>query len=164
MSGILEQLTSHEAGPVVQFIKYAVGGAVATAVDIFVFYALSWKLIPALNDQDPLVRLLHLRITHVEEDLRSRRFVVNSACAFMFSNLTAYIINILWVFEAGRYAWWVELGLFYAVSGVSIFIGTFLGWALIRTLHLSTTYSYVTKGISALLINFVCRKYVIFKG
>ena len=150
--------------PWVQFVKYALGGGVATAVDVLVFYTMSWKIVPALNDADPIVRKLRLAITHVDEETRSRRFILNSACAFVFSNLTAYLINVFWVFEPGRYAWYVEIGLFYAVSGLSIFIGTFLGWLLIRTLHLSTTYSYVTKIISALLINFVCRKYVVFKG
>ncbi len=160
----MEQLLGHGGGPLVQFIKYAIAGVAATAVDVFVFYAFSWKLVPALNDKDPVVKLFRLPITHIEEAVRSRRFILNSAIAFVFSNLTAYLINIFWVFEAGRYAWYVELGLFYAVSGVSIFIGTFLGWLLIRTLRLSTTYSYITKGISALLINYVCRKFIIFKG
>lgn len=164
MQDIIQQLLGHGGSPLVQFLKYAIGGAVATVVDVFVFYAMSWKLLPALNDKDPVVRLFRLPITHIEEAVRSRRFIINSAVAFIFSNLTAYVINILWVFEAGRYAWYVELGLFYLVSGISIFIGTFLGWVLIRTLRLSTTYSYITKMISALLINYVCRKFIIFKG
>ena len=164
MNGLLEQFTSPQAGPLVQFIKYAIGGGVATAVDVFVFYLLSWKIAPALNDNDPIVRKFRLPIVHIDEDKRSRRFILNSAIAFVFSNFTAYLINIFWVFEPGRYAWYVELGLFYVVSGLSLFIGTFLGWLLIRTFRLSTTYSYITKLISALLINYVCRKFVIFKG
>ncbi|HBA85338.1 MAG TPA: hypothetical protein DCZ95_14725 [Verrucomicrobia bacterium] len=158
------QFTTHNAGPLVQFIKYALAGGVATAVDVCIFYTLSWKFLPAMKDNDPVARLLKLKIKPIDDQTRSRRFIINTAIAFCFSNLTAYLINIFWVFQAGRHAWWVELALFYAVSGISIVIGTFIGWLLIRVFHLSTTFSYVTKGIAALLINFVCRKFIIFKG
>lgn len=164
MNDFLQQFTGPQAGPVVQFIKYAIGGAAATVVDVLVFYTLSWKLIPALKENDIVVRLLKLPVRHVEENLRSRRFVINTCIAFLFSNLTAYLINIFWVFHAGRYAWWIEIGLFYAVSGISIFIGTLLGWIMIRMFHLSTTSSYLAKMLSALLINYACRKFFIFKG
>ena len=164
LSDIWTQLTTPNAGPMVQFIKYVLSGGVATAVDVFIFYTLCWKLLPAMKENDPVARLFKLQVKPIDEQTRSRRFIINTCIAFMFSNLTAYLINIFWVFSAGRYAWYVELGLFYAVSGLSIFIGTFIGWVLIRVFHLSTTFSYVTKGIAALLINFVCRKFIIFKG
>jgi len=35
---------------------------------------------------------------------------------------------------------------------------------MIKWFHLSTTASYVSKMIASLLINFVCRKFIIFKG
>jgi putative flippase GtrA len=164
MDGILQQFLQRDAGPVVQFIKYAIGGGIATAVDMLVFYTLAWKFLPALRENDPLVTRLRLSVTHIEEDVRSRRFVINTAIAFVFSNLTAYLINIYWVFEPGRHAWYIELALFYAVSGVSIVIGTALGWAMIRYLHLSTTSSYVAKMFASLMVNFVCRKFIVFKG
>lgn len=164
MNGIIEQFMGHDAGPVVQFIKYAIGGGIATSVDIFFFYAMSWLVIPALRENDPIVKLLRLQVRPVTEDQRSRRFVINTCVAFLFSNLAAYFINIFWVFHAGKYPWYVEMAMFYAVSGVSIFIGTFLGWLLIRMFHLSTTSSYVTKMIASLLINYACRKFIIFHG
>jgi putative flippase GtrA len=164
MQDIIAQFTSSDAGPVIQFIKYAIAGGVATFVDIVVFYTLAWKVFPALNADDVVVRILKLSIKPVDELTRSRRFVIITAIAFFFSNLTAYLINVAWVFEAGRHAWWIEIGLFYAVSGISIVLGTFLGWVMIRFMHLSTTSSYIGKMIAALLINFVCRKFFIFKG
>lgn len=164
MHDFLQQFLQREASPLVQFIKYALGGGVATAVDMLVFFLVAWKLLPALRADDPVVTRLHLSVRPVEEADRSRRFIIITAMAFLFSNLTAYLINIAWVFEPGRYAWYVELALFYAVSGVSIVIGTFLGWSLIRFLHLSTTFSYIGKLVAALLINYVCRKYFVFNG
>lgn len=164
MDAFLQQFLQRDAGPLVQFIKYAIGGGVATAVDMAIFFTLSWLLIPALRDNDPLATRFHLRVRPVDEDQRSRRFVINTAIAFLFSNLTAYLINIYWVFEPGRHAWYVEVALFYAVSGISIVVGTALGWGMIRYFHLSTTFSYVGKLLAALLINYVCRKYIVFKG
>lgn len=165
MNEIIQQFLDREsAGPLVQFIKYALAGGVATAVDIAVFYLVAWKLIPALREDDPVVRALKLKVHPVTEAQRSARFVYVTLIAFMFSNLTAYLINIFWVFQPGRHVWWIELLLFYAVSGISIFIGGGLGWVLIKWFHLSTTASYACKMIASLLINFVCRKFIIFKG
>lgn len=164
MDSFLQQFLQRDAGPLVQFLKYAIGGGVATAVDMAIFFFLAWKVFPALRENDPVVTRLRLKVQHVEEDARSRRFVINTAIAFIFSNLTAYLINIYWVFQPGRHAWYVELALFYAVSGISIVLGTFLGWTMIRYLHLSTSFSYVGKMLASLLINFVCRKFFVFKG
>ncbi|NCC51746.1 MAG: GtrA family protein [Spartobacteria bacterium] len=164
MNDIIQQFLGREAGPLVQFIKYAFTGVIATSVDVLVFYALSWKLLPAMKENDPLAKLFKLSITHVEEDVRSRRFIINTIIAFFFSNTTCYIINVLWVFESGRYAWYIEMALFYGASGISIALGTAVGWAMIKWFHLSTTSSYIAKGVAALLINFAARKFIIFKG
>ena len=164
MDEIIQQFLQRDAGPVVQFIKYAIAGGIATAVDITVFYIVAWKIIPALRDDDPVVKRLKLTVHPVTEEQRSRRFIYVTLIAFMFSNLTAYLINIFWVFEPGRHAWYVELALFYAVSGLSIFLGTAIGWVMIKWFHLSTTASYISKMIASLLINFVCRKFIVFKG
>lgn len=164
MHEFLQQFLQRDAGPLVQFIKYGLAGGVATAVDMLVFFALAWRVFPALRENDPLATRLHLKVQHVEEADRSRRFIICTAIAFIFSNLTAYLINIFWVFEPGRYHWAIELALFYAVSGISVCIGTFLGWAMIRHLHFSTTFSYLGKMLAALMINYVCRKYFVFKG
>lgn len=165
MDGFLQQFLDRDsAGPLVQFIKYALAGGVATVVDVAVFYLVAWKFIPALQETDPVVRLLKLKVHPVTEAQRSVRFVYITAIAFLFSNLTAYLINIFWVFQPGRHVWWVELLLFYAVSGISLFLGGSLGWVLIKWFHLSTTASYLCKMIASLMINFVCRKFIIFKG
>lgn len=164
MEDFIQQFFQRDSGPLVQFIKYAIGGGIATGVDIIVFYFVAWKLIPALREDDPVVKRLGIKVKPVTEKQRSNRFVIVTAIAFLFSNLTAYVLSIYWIFQPGRHAWYIELLLFYAVSGISIFIGTFVGWALIKWFHLSTTASYVSKMIASLLINFVCRKFIIFKG
>jgi putative flippase GtrA len=112
---------------------------------------------------DRLVVLLNLDVTPVSELTRSRHFVLNRAITFMFSNLAAYIANILWVFEPGRHTRSKEITLFYLVSGLSFFLGAMVGWALIKSLGTSTTGAYVANMVCSVMINYVCRKFYIFK-
>ena len=119
MKRILQQFFQREAHPVVQFIKYGIAGGLATAVDVLVFYFLSWKVFPALTANDAVVKLLGISVAMIDEFIRSRHYLLNKTITFLFSNLTAYIVNILWVFEPGRHKKWMEFALFYTVSIVS---------------------------------------------
>jgi len=170
MNGLWLQFTRREAHPVIQFVKYGLAGGAATVVDVLIFYTLSWKIFPALQADDHLVRLLRdglgfdFPLEPVREALRGRRFILNSAIAFVFSNFTAYLLNMSWVFTPGRHRRHIEIILFYIVSVVSILSGIALGWAMITFIDLSTTASYLGKMIAAVLINYACRKYFVFKG
>ena len=187
MTGIWEQFTRREASPLIQFIKYAICGGGAVTVHVIVFFLLSWLIIPALNDQDIVVRLLHLSAGDISDAIRARNAMINNALAFIFSNLTAYLLNILWVFESGRRYppvdfflsklgiiqratlracahRMVEVTLFYAVSGIAMIIGTFLMGVLINQWHFTTTVAFGAQCVTAALINFALRKFMIFKG
>lgn len=164
MHDLFQQFFQRDAGPWVQFIKYALVGGVATAVDIFVFYLFAWKFIPALRETDPVVRFLKLKVNPVTEQQRSNRFIIITAIAFLVSNFICYLLNVWWVFEPGRHVWYVEMGLFYIGSGISIVLGTATGWVMIKYFHTSTTASYLAKMIASLLINYATRKFIIFKG
>ena len=65
---------------------------------------------------------------------------------------------------SGFFALLVEIGLFYLVSGVSVLIGTALMGYTIRRYGVRTTYAFLCNLVTALLINFAMRKFVIFKG
>ncbi|MCG3149363.1 MAG: hypothetical protein PCFJNLEI_02823 [Verrucomicrobiae bacterium] len=164
MRDLLKQFTGREHSPFVQFIKYAICGGIATAVSIVLFYACALWLMPALSPDDPVVRRLGLTVVPVSDSIRARNSMIDNSVAFVFANLVAYLLNIWWVFKAGRHHWLMEIGLFYLVSGVSFVIGTALmGW-LIKQFGLQTTVAFGANILTALLINFVMRKYVIFKG
>ncbi len=146
-----------------QFVRYALCGVAATVVDMAVFYAFAWRLIPALGAGDPLVRLLGVELPALDVAVRARNFAINRGLAFVASNFAAYLLNIRWVFRAGRHRRAVELTLFYVVSVFSWMVGTAAGWVLISAFGLSTTLSYGANIVSAALVNFVCRKVWIFK-
>ena len=151
----------------VQFIKYGLCGGAATAVDMAVFFLFAWLVFPALTESDPFTKLLgflSLDIHAVSESVRLRNYWIDKVVCFMFSNFAAYILNVLFVFKAGKHKRHHELMLFYAVSLISFFFGTFIGAWLIKGFGLDTTYSYIAAMISALLINYAGRKFFIFHG
>ena len=151
----------------VQFIKYGMCGGAATVVDMTVFFLFAWLVFPALTPSDPFARLLGLfdvDIQTVSEAVRLRNYWVDKVICFIFSNFTAYLLNVLFVFKAGKHKRHHEVFLFYAVSLIAFFIGTLTGAWLIQAFGLDTTYSYATAVVAALLINFVGRKFFIFHG
>ncbi|MDD2236810.1 MAG: GtrA family protein [Kiritimatiellae bacterium] len=168
MKGIIRQFFQREAHPLVQFLKYGLAGGVATVVQVSVFYALSIWVFPCLTEGDKVgdfvARWFSIMPVDISDQVRALRFVLNTFIGFIFSNLVCYIINILWVFKRGRHHWLMELLLFYAVSGISLGVGTFLGWFTIRMFGMHTTYSFLLQMFASLMINYVCRKYIIFKG
>lgn len=158
---------AEKENPFVQFIKYGMCGGAATAVDMTAFFLFAWLIFPALTESDPFTKLLgflHFDIRTVSESVRLRNYWIDKAICFLFSNFAAYILNVLFVFKAGKHKRHHELMLFYAVSLVSFFVGTFIGAWLIKGFGLDTTYSYIAAMISALLINYAGRKFFIFHG
>jgi len=159
-----KSLLSPESGPALQFAKYAICGGIATGTNILIFYVLGWRMLPCLQPDDVLIRLLHLHVAALGDALRAHNATLANTIAFLFSNFVAYLLNILFVFRAGRHHRLVELGLFYAVSGVSFLIGTLLMRWLIHDFGTMTTIAFGSNIIVALLINYAMRKFVIFKG
>lgn len=158
----MEALLANEN--LIQFIKYGLAGGLATVVHICMFHLVAWKLFPALQENDHAVRLLNLKIRPINEYQRARNSMISNTIAFLISNLVAYITNILWVFQPGRHPFIIEILLFYAVSGISVLIGTMLMGVLIRRFGMLTTYAFVTNIITAVMINYAMRKFFIFHG
>ncbi len=158
----MEALLANEN--LIQFIKYGLAGGLATVVHICMFHLVAWKLFPALQENDHAVRLLNLKIRPINEYQRARNSMISNTIAFLISNLVAYITNILWVFQPGRHPFIIEILLFYAVSGISVLIGTMLMGILIRRFGMLTTYAFVTNIITAVMINYAMRKFFIFHG
>jgi len=161
---IIEQFTGREAGAMVQFIKYALGGGMATLTHIVLFHLAAWKLFPCLQKNDWAVELFNLSVEEEDDSTRSRNSMIDNIIAFIFSNMVAYLINIYWVFEPGRHTFFVEIGLFYLVSCVSLVIGTSLMGYIIKRYGVRTTYAFATNIFMALMINYMMRKFIIFKG
>ncbi|MDF7800604.1 GtrA family protein [Pontiellaceae bacterium B1224] len=160
----LKKILLEKDHPGIQFLKYSMCGGMALATDMITFFLIAWLVFPALTEGDFLVRIFHLQVEPVPEGIRTLNFILGNAIAFVVSNMTAYILNILFVFKSGKHNRWKELGLFYLVSGISVGLGVLIGAVLIEWFGLSTTSSYVAKAISTTLINYAARKFFIFNG
>ena len=161
---LCRKILRRDAHPAVQFIKYGIAGGLATAVHIVVFYICALWILPALAPDDPVAVRIGLEIKPISDALRGSRAVWNNLIAFMLSNLTAYVINILWVFKPGRHSRLVEVGMFYAVSAVSVGLGSVFMKLLISHYQLSTTLAFGAVTVCSMLINYAMRKFVIFNG
>jgi putative flippase GtrA len=140
----------------VQFTKYGVAGVLSTVVLFVIAIALSATLIPAMDwsriDGEP-----------ISDALRQRNLVINNIIAFPFSNLTAYVLNVWLVFTPGRHARAKEFGIFTLVSALSFFAGLFGGPLLIARFGLPTLAAQISLIITSALVNFLCRKFIIFE-
>jgi putative flippase GtrA len=153
-----------ESENIIQFIKYALAGGLATVTHITIFHLLAWKMFPALQEHDHAVRFFKLHIRKLNDSQRARNSMISNIIAFLIANLVAYITNILWVFERGRHSFIIEIMLFYVVSGISVFIGTVLMGVLIKRFGMLTTYAFASNIVTAVLINYWVRKFFIFQG
>lgn len=155
---------SHDAPPFVQFVKYGLAGGIATATHILMFFLAGFFLFPCVSAEDPLVKLFGLAAPAVVEALRARHAVFSNMAAFLVSNTVCYIINRLFVFRPGRHHIAIEFLLFLAVSAVSMAVGTTLMGVLIKQFGMQTTYAFGANILSSLAINYVMRKFFVFKG
>ena len=164
MRDLIEQFKGKTHSPLVQFIKYGIAGGIATGVHIAAFYVAATLIFPALTADDVAVKILGLPAAEIGDSLRARYTVYDNGLAFLVSNFVAYIVNVKWVFEPGRHKRSVEVGLFYAVSGTSIFVGSAIAWVLVQKMGFTTTIAFGSNIVASVMINYVMRKFVVFKG
>jgi len=147
----------------VQYFKYSLMGGVAFLVHLFIFYLFSAFIFPALNPGDLVVRLIGLPAALIDDMLRAKNSMINNLVAFLFSNMTAYLLNIRWVFKSGRHHRLLEIAFFYAVSGVSVGAGSVLMGFIINRYGTDTSLAFGANIITTGTINFLMRKFFIFK-
>lgn len=152
---------------VVQFVKYALAGGVATAVDIATFFLLAIFAFHCLAPDDRVAVLLSrhagISVPEVTDSVRSVNALICNTLAFLVANFVCYVINRLFVFVPGRHSVAVEALLFLAVSAISFAIGTAAQTLLIALGGVSTSIAFSANLVAALAINFVARKFLIFK-
>ncbi|MGD9781309.1 MAG: GtrA family protein [Kiritimatiellia bacterium] len=155
---------SHDAPPLVQFVKYGLAGGLATVTHVLTFFLVGFLLFPCVTPEDPLVKLFGLDAPEVVADLRARYAVYSNVAAFFVSNTVCYLANRWFVFKPGRHHVAIEFALFLAVSAVSMVVGTTLMGVLIQRFGIETTYAFGANVLSSLAINYALRKFFVFKG
>jgi len=152
--------------PIAQVVKYIICGGLSVAVDMITFYFLAWLVFPCLRISDPVSRLIQwagFSIREVgEEELRHNYWIIKVIC-FVLSNAVVYTLNVLFVFNTGRHKKPIEMLLFFGSSLFQFFF-IWLGIVLISQFGWEVTYSNISMLMTSLIINFVIRKTLIFKG
>ena len=160
----LRAFLSHETTPVLQFLKYAIVGGLATGTHVLVFYLCAIFFLPSLSQKDIVVRILRLSVPEVSDKQRARNAAIGNAVAFFFSNLFCYILNRLFVFKPGQHYWLIEALLFFGVSAISMVLGTLIQSRLIARFATQTTLAFGANLVTSLAINYAMRRFFIFKG
>ncbi|WP_395736726.1 GtrA family protein [Prosthecobacter sp.] len=150
---ILARLNARDTDPLIQFIKYGICGIGSLTLTTAIFYCISrWGPFPALVSSG------------VSDEVRALHVTYNNIIAFFFGNIFAYVTNSLWVFTPGRHHRVLEFIYFSTVSSVGFAIGLLAGPPLIRMYGISTLSAQLLLIVSSTLVNFVCRKFFVFKG
>jgi putative flippase GtrA len=97
-----------------------------------------------------------------QQELAHNQIMAN-VVALALSNMVAYVTNVLWVFTGGRHNRWIEFGLFTLVNAVSGLAGIFAGPFLRVHLPIGWTVAQAALIITSTLVNFVCRKFLVFQ-
>ncbi|MBL9151953.1 MAG: GtrA family protein [Verrucomicrobiales bacterium] len=142
---------------VVQLTIYGVCGALATVIAVAQVVALSKTLIPAyegmLVDGAPIT-----------DALRARNLLINNTIAFFTTNVAVYFMNVLLVFQRGRHHPWLEFFFFTLINGISFILSQVAGPWLVHQFGVATNVAILTNAVFSALINFVARKFFVFKG
>lgn len=149
-----------------QVIKYILCGGVAVAVDFSTFYLLAILAFPCLRETDPVARLLAVAgysVRQVSVEELARNFWMIKGICFLVSNAAVYTLNVLFVFKSGRYRKSAEILLFFGSSLFQFFF-IWLGSVLITVFNWEVTYSNIAMLATSLMVNFVVRKKIVFKG
>ena len=166
---------SKDAPVIVQFGKYAVAGVVATVVSQGLWLALSFTVFPAFSTDEiegyrQLLAKLHIQVPRLEiesltltDNERALNSTISNTIGWFFANIVAYLVNAWWVFEGGRHHRVLEFIYFTIVSGISTIAGIAAGPLLITLFGISTGLSQLSLLVTAVLVNYVCRKFFVFK-
>jgi len=164
MIDFIKKMLSHDAPPLVQFMKYAAVGVFATMVNLVVAEACAAWLIPCLGADDILVRKFDFPAAGIEESVRAIRAVGCNLIGFVIANVVCWLLNRAFVFRPGRHHWAVELALFFGGSALAIAIGNGIIYLLIRIYGAQTTWAFVINVVASVMINYVVRKFFVFKS
>ncbi|MCQ2393549.1 MAG: GtrA family protein [Kiritimatiellae bacterium] len=165
----IRRFLSHDAGPLAQFVKYGAIGVLTTLVQLSVFSLLAATWLKCLTPDDLAVKLLGLpsaTFSGAEPWYAARWFLaaVATAVGFTISNVICWILNRTFVFRPGKFRWFVELGMFFGAAASATVIALGVQSVLIKYAGMMTSTAVVLEVVVSFVINFVVRKFFIFKG
>lgn len=147
-----------------QIFKYGLIGVLATLINLVVAEGCAAWAWPCLGADDLFVRHVGFSPVDVPDAVRATRAVFCNLVGFFVANVVCWLLNRRYVFVPGRHHWLMEYALFLAGSGFAILIGSAAIWILVRFNGMQTTYSFVINVLVSVAVNFVVRKFLVFKN
>jgi putative flippase GtrA len=154
---IFARIRERNVPPMIQFAIYGMCGGLATVVYLGCSIFLSYKVFPAMDG-------MIVNGAPITDGLRAKNLLINNCIGFGVANVFAYVTNILFVFKTGRHHPALEFLYFTAVSFVSFGISQIAGPWLVDHFGISTKLAMFTNVIASAMLNFVFRKFFVFKG
>ena len=167
--GRVRWLMSNERTGMVQFVKYAIVGGFTTLLNVTIFMILAITCLKCLTEAESSKTFLGISFDfpHVGADypnwLRAFKSVVASAIGFGLSNILCWLLDRCFVFKPGRHKIWRELLFFVSVAGAAWASGSLIQWILIRYADSPTLPAFAANIVTAVLMNFLMRKFFVFK-
>jgi putative flippase GtrA len=151
--GLWKAMHSKDAPWIIQFGKYGLCGAAALVVhNAIVIWLSHTSFLPAVES---LVD---------DRDIRARNQFINNLIAFPFGTLAAYTTNALWVFTGGRHSRRREFIYFTVIGLASFLAGLAAGPLLVKLFGVPFTVAQLGFVVSSALVNFLARKFFVFKS
>ena len=147
-----------------QIFTYGDIGILATAINLAVAELFAAYVWPCLGPDDIFVKFLGFASSSVPDAERATLAVYCNFVGFFVANVVCWLLNRRYVFTPGRHHWLVEYALVLAGSGFAILCGSAVIWVLVRFHGMQTTYSFVINVVVSVAVNFVVRKFFVFKG
>lgn len=148
--GLKTALLRRETPFLIQFGKYGFCGVLSVVVLLAVVW-LGRSIFP-----DSFAETL-------PEATRANNNTILQFMAFVPSNVTAYLLNRWLVFTPGKYSVSREFLLFTLISFISFSLGQVLPQWLVRDFGVANGIADLSFIISSALVNFACRKMIVFE-
>ncbi|WFB35341.1 GtrA family protein [Kiritimatiellota bacterium B12222] len=171
VKGWLRAILSREQHPLLQFIRYGISGVAAMAANVLAFWICIQWFYPASPDVANELEMMTGGVGGISQwwstmrhDPQVAAYVKANTVAFLLSNIVAYVLNFKWVFQGGRHSRQVEILLFFVVSLFSFVLGTAMASVLVGSFGVHEYVAKISDVVFAILINYLCRKFLVFKN
>ena len=134
---------------VLRIMRYVVSGLAGTGTYALVFAGLNETILSAGAD--------------IAGTTRGLNFFIANSLAFLASSILVYLLNRHWVFMPGRHSKTKEIILFYGVAIIAFLISTSIGTYFVNIVVLNEYIAGLVTIILSVGINFVGRRWLVFK-
>ena len=156
-SEVWRRLRERDMPWTVQLCVYGVCGVLATVISVGQVMLLSRYVIPAYE------RMM-VHGAEITDGLRAKNLLINNTIAFLTTNVIVYFLNVLLVFKRGRHHPWAEFFFFTLINAISFVLSQVAGPWLVKEFGVPTNVAILSNAVFAALINFIARKFFVFKG